>query len=208
MEGLVASWYARLTRRDLSHFRQCARMIAGRLAPGAQVLEIAPGPGYLAIELARLGAFCIEAVDISRSFVRIARRNAARAGVTIGIRQGDVHELPYEPAQFDFIVCRAAFKNFARPIDALEEIRRVLRPAGQALIIDLRRDVSDQEIDRFVADYAASWLNRLVMRRTFKHMLRPRAYTTEEFRRMVATAGFSRCDIRQDAVGLEVWLGH
>ena len=42
------------------------------------MLEVVPGPGYLALELARAG-FRVTGLDISRSFVRIARENAARA---------------------------------------------------------------------------------------------------------------------------------
>ena len=47
MEGFIANWYAKNTAADIEDFRQTARMIAPRLAPGAQILEIAPGPGYL-----------------------------------------------------------------------------------------------------------------------------------------------------------------
>jgi 2-polyprenyl-3-methyl-5-hydroxy-6-metoxy-1,4-benzoquinol methylase len=40
--------------------------------PGGTILEVAPGPGYLAIELARRG-YAVTALDISASFVKIAR---------------------------------------------------------------------------------------------------------------------------------------
>lgn len=206
MEGLTAAWYARLTRNDLPRVQREAARIAAALPPGAHVLEIAPGPGYLAIELAKRGAFAIETVDVSHSFVRIARRNAADAGVKVAVHQGDVHALPFETAAFDDILCCAAFKNFADPVAALREMRRVVRPNGHVLIIDLRRDVTDEQIDDFVADYGASWLNRLVMRRTFKNMLRPRAYVAEEFRRMAAEAEFGHCDIKADVVALDIRL--
>ncbi|HUB15683.1 MAG TPA: class I SAM-dependent methyltransferase [Acetobacteraceae bacterium] len=207
MEGLTAAWYAHLTQHDMPAFAAEAEMIAARLAPGARVLEIAPGPGYLAIALAGHPDVTVEAVDISRSFVQIAQRNAARAGVTVAVRQGDVHALPYGDARFDFVVCRAAFKNFVRPADALREMRRVLAADGEALIVDLRRDVSDAEIDRFVDDYTPSVINRLIMRRTFKGMLRPRAYDAVQFRQMATEAGFSRCHVMQEAISLQVWLG-
>jgi ubiquinone/menaquinone biosynthesis C-methylase UbiE len=78
MEGAIASWYARITQRDRS-YRALADAIAARVPRGARVLEVAPGPGYLAIELARRG-FAVSAIDISKSFVRITVDNARTAG--------------------------------------------------------------------------------------------------------------------------------
>src|SRR5919197_2162721 len=83
MEGPIARWYAKNTGRDTRGYRKTAGALAERLAPGSAVLEVAPGPGYLAIELARLGAYQITGLDISHSFVRIATENARRAGVAI-----------------------------------------------------------------------------------------------------------------------------
>src|SRR5690242_19035890 len=54
MEGPIATWYARITKRDRG-YAQIADDLAARLPRGARVLEVAPGPGYLAVELARRG---------------------------------------------------------------------------------------------------------------------------------------------------------
>src|SRR5215471_2421933 len=115
MEGGIAKRYARETGASLDEFRNLARTIATQLKPGAVVLEIAPGPGFLAIELAKLGPFRITGLDISHSFVRIAKENAERARVDVEFRQGNASELPFAANWFDFIVCRAAFKNFGDP---------------------------------------------------------------------------------------------
>ena len=57
------------------------------------VLEVAPGPGFFAIELAKLGDFQITGLDISRTLVEIASENARAAGVrgrfSPGQRLGD-----------------------------------------------------------------------------------------------------------------------
>ncbi len=98
------------------------------------------------------------------------------AGLNIDFRQGDAHALPFAPGSFDFIVCRAAFKNFSDPVKALGEMRRVLKPEGTALIIDMRSDVSDATIDEFVKSRAGGRINALITGLTFKHMLRSRAY--------------------------------
>src|SRR6516162_11029205 len=131
-EGMLASWYAKNTAKLAADFKACARRIAAQVAPGARVLEVAPGPGYLAIELAKLGHYRITGVDISRSFVRMATEQAARAAVDAEFRQGDAAALPFADETFDFIVCRAAFKNFSNPVAALGEMHRVLRPGGKA----------------------------------------------------------------------------
>src|ERR1700736_1938766 len=74
MEGPLASWYARITRDRRDH-RKTAQASAAQLPSGSAVLEVAPGPGYMAVELAKLGAYRITGLDISRSFVRIAAEN-------------------------------------------------------------------------------------------------------------------------------------
>lgn len=63
MEGIIANWYAKNTAKMLAQFQSEAKRIAANLHPGDQVLEIAPGPGYLAIELAKLGPFQITGID-------------------------------------------------------------------------------------------------------------------------------------------------
>src|SRR3954467_1494500 len=83
MEGRVAKWYATNTRKSLDDFKALARQVAAELPPGSRVLEVAPGPGYFAIELAKLGNYKIEGLDISKTFVEIANRNAKEANVEV-----------------------------------------------------------------------------------------------------------------------------
>src|SRR5262245_15107163 len=139
LEGLLARWYARITAGRLDEFRDTARELAARLPRAGRVLEVAPGPGYLAIELAKLGDFRIVGLDISRSFVRMATDNAARAGVTAEFRLGDAAAMPFDADSFDLIYCQAAFKNFSEPVRAIVEMHRVLQPGGTAIIRDLRK---------------------------------------------------------------------
>ena len=137
MEGFIADWYTKNTGRDFRRFEAVAREVAERVPSGSRVLEVAPGPGYLAIQLAKLGRYQVTGLDISRSFVRIASENAARAGVEIDFRQGDAAQMPFPDASFDHVVCMAAFKNFSDPVGALNEIHRVLKPASTASILSL-----------------------------------------------------------------------
>jgi ubiquinone/menaquinone biosynthesis C-methylase UbiE len=149
MEGSTARWYDRTTRKDLPEIKSLAVRIAAAIPSSAQVLEVAPGPGFLSIELAKRG-LPVRALDISRTFVDIARSNAAAEGVDVRFDLGNAAALPLEDASVDFVVCRAAFKNFTEPMKALLEMRRVLRPGGKALLIDMRRDASMAEVKQYV----------------------------------------------------------
>ncbi len=92
MEGVIAKWYAGNRKKSMEEFKSWARMINTELPIGTTVLEVAPGPGYLAIELARLGNYKITGLDISKTFVEIAQKNAHEAGFGIDFRQGDACE--------------------------------------------------------------------------------------------------------------------
>ena len=145
MDGLIAKWYAGITRNNLPYFKKDAQKLAKLLKPGSAVLDLAPGPGYLSIELAKLGSFRITGLDISQTFVEIGRENAKLEGVPVEFQQGDAAHMPFEDGTFDLLVCRAAFKNFSEPLAAINEMRRVLKPGGKAVINDLRGDATDAD---------------------------------------------------------------
>jgi len=204
MEGWVARWYARTRRNDMEDFRRQAQAVAARLPTGSSVLEVAPGPGLFAVELAKLGDFGITGLDISRTFVEIAKENARNAGVKIDFRIGNASSLPFPGEFFDFIYCAAAFKNFAAPVKALDEMHRVLRPRGEALVVDLRKDVPLEEIETYLKQSGRSRFDAWLTNWIFRCMLIKRAYTREQFLRMAEQSCFGACQITASAIGYEV----
>jgi ubiquinone/menaquinone biosynthesis C-methylase UbiE len=203
MEGWVARWYTRTRGNDIEEFRGQARAVAAELRPGARVLEVAPGPGFFSIELAKLGEFAVTGLDISHTFVGIASANAQAAGVNAEFRVGNAAAMPLDDESVDFIYCSAAFKNFAEPVAALDEMHRVLRPGGQALVVDLRKDVSLSEVDAYLRQSGRSgfdaWLSSLV----FRYMLVKRAYTEEGFTKLARQSRFDGCRIEFGPIGFE-----
>lgn len=204
MEGVIASWYARITGGDPS-FGELADRLARSLPAGARVLEVAPGPGYLSLELARRG-LRVTGVDISRSFVRIASDNARAAQLPITFQEGNASALPLPDQSFDYAVCRAAFKNFTDPLGALDELHRVLVPGGRASIIDLRKEATMSEIGEEVSRMHLSTLNAAWTRLTFRSFLLKNAYTLEALRELVARSRFGHGEIARDGVGFHLHL--
>jgi ubiquinone/menaquinone biosynthesis C-methylase UbiE len=176
------------------------------LGSSSRVLEVAPGPGFFAVELAKLGDFKITGLDISRTFVDIAKKNAEDAAVQVDFRLGNASAMPFADGSFDFIYCSAAFKNFAEPVKALDEMHRVLCPGGEAMVVDLRGDVSPDEIDSYVKQSGRRRLDAWMTTLAFRCMLVKRAYTQDEFVWMAQESRFGACQIKVASIGFEVGL--
>jgi ubiquinone/menaquinone biosynthesis C-methylase UbiE len=206
MEGAVARWYAGVRRSggQLEEYRRQAAQLTEGLPQGAAVLEVAPGPGYQAIEVARLG-FRVTGLDISHTFVQIAGDNARHAGVSVDFQQGDVAVMPFAAESFDLVVCQAAFKNFVHPGSALYEMHRVLRTGGTAVIQDMSSEATHADIEKEVEGMQLGWLSTFTTKATLE-MLKRRAYSPAAFERLVAESPFRTCDIRQAGIGLDITL--
>lgn len=206
MEGRTARWYAANTGRDRARIEEQARDVLAYAPEHGDVLEIAPGPGFLSIELAKTGRYTVTGLDISATFVRIATERAAAEHADVTFREGNAADLPFDDDSFDFLVCCAAFKNFSTPARAVAEMRRVLRPGGRALIVDLRPDVTREAVDADVARMRTGAVNRLVIRFVLGRWLSRRAHTRTEFAAYATAAGFPAPEIHETPMALEVVL--
>ena len=113
-------------------------------------------------------------MDISKTFVEIAKKNATEEGVgaAVEFRQGDAAHMPFHDEVFDFIISTAAFKNFADPVGALRKMYRVLKVNRKAVIIDMGRDASNKALSDFVKNLGLSRMNTFMMKSTFKMLRR------------------------------------
>jgi ubiquinone/menaquinone biosynthesis C-methylase UbiE len=207
MEGSIARWYARTrgTPDQIAAWVRQADELTRDLPDHARVLEVAPGPGYFSVELARSGRVHVTALEISRTFIKIATAYARRAGVDVTIREGDASRMPFPADSFDLVVCQAAFKNFSRPQAAVNEMCRVLRPGGSARIQDMRHDASDGAIRTEVAAMGLGAVRSFMTRRALAS-LRRRAYSRAQFERFARTSPFGSCTIAEDPLGFDVHL--
>lgn len=209
MEGFIARWYAKNTKSNMEQYKNWAKLVAENVTEGSSVLEVAPGPGYLSINLVKLGNYKVTGMDISKTFVEIEKTNAKKAGVKAEFVHGDASDMPFNNEVFDFIVCTAAFKNFTKPVMALNEMYRVLKPDGKALIIDLQRNASKKAINKSVDDMGLNWINTLFTKFTFRFGLLRNAYTINEIKELVSHTNFRKCEILEsptDPIGFELWL--
>ena len=107
---------------------------------------------------------------------------------------------------FDLIICQAAFKNFRQPVRALEEMHRVLRPGGMAVIEDLNREISAADIDAEVRRHGLGRLNGFATKWILATILRRRACSGAQFGLLARQTAFGTCEVRAEGIGLEVRL--
>jgi ubiquinone/menaquinone biosynthesis C-methylase UbiE len=204
--GWNAKWYDKNSRKSrLAEMGSYADLVEANADKGAAVLEVAPGPGYLSIELARRG-FLVTGVEISSDFVEIEKRNAKETGVSVDFKLGNASALPQPDHSFDFIICSAAFKNFKEPLEALNEMYRVLKPDGIALILDMNHAATNEDIENQVKETGMKGFDRIFVKLAFKTFLKNGAYTKDGFEELIAQTKFPRHTIIKHGIGFEVWL--
>ena len=123
-----------------------------------EVLEVAVGTG---INLQCYPPGCrLHAVDFSPAMLERARAQAARLGRTVDLRLMDAEQLDYPPARFDTVVSTLSTCTFPNPVRAMAEMRRVVRPDGQVLLIE--QGLSDRpwvrQLQAWQAERQFRWL--------------------------------------------------
>lgn len=204
VEGYFAHKYNEFARSPVSmaHYRGVAAEVAHRVQSG-RILEIGPGPGYIAIEIARLLPKAeIVGLDVSPTMVEIASHNAAKAEVAdrVSFRLGNAAQMPFPAESFDFVVSSGSLHHWKEPIRIFNEVYRVLKDGSEALIGDLRRDAPRELKDELAAGID-SWLMRWGLKHSFSE-----AHTRDELLEMLAQTSFSDYEVAEDGAGLTITL--
>lgn len=115
-------------------WRERAADLAG-VGPGARALDVATGTGDLALELRRRvgGSGEVVGLDFAESMLAIARGKAP----DIRFEQGNALELPYADGEFDAATVGFGARNFSDLRRGLAEMRRVVRPGGRVVVLEI-----------------------------------------------------------------------
>jgi ubiquinone/menaquinone biosynthesis C-methylase UbiE len=98
------------------------------------VLEVGIGLGTDFTRFARAGAR-LAGIDLTEAAVDLVRRRLAHEGLEADVRVGDAENLPFADGTFDLVYSWGVLHHTPDTARALDEVRRVLRPGGEARIM-------------------------------------------------------------------------
>ena len=130
-DQIAPSWY---NFRHHSIFRRELEALAARWGEGRLLnLGCAHGPDFLPFK----PVFELHGADLSTEMLRFARKYSSKFDFRVHLTAADVRSLPYCDNTFDFAVSVATYhhvKGKADKLAALRELKRVLKPGGEAFI--------------------------------------------------------------------------
>lgn len=149
-----------------------------RLCPRGRYVDLGIGDGMLTLMLADV-AESVTAVDLSPEMLRQLQARASAQGATnVETVEGDIEDLPLDGGQFDVAILSQALHHAVEPARCLAEARRVLRPGGRLLVLDLLAHGEAwvrEKLQHTHLGFAETELRELVVSAGFEHVSIERA---------------------------------
>jgi ubiquinone/menaquinone biosynthesis C-methylase UbiE len=204
----VADAYNRISRWP--QFRFLRHLIVSELKgyhPHGVLVDVGCGPGYLVAVIAKsFPNLRIVGVDIAQEMISQAASTISSTGTggMVEFRLGSAQELPFEDNTIDFVVSTLSLHHWSLPELVLREIHRVLKPQGQFLIFDLRRDA------RRCFYWLLNFAQTIVVPTPLSKVNEPTgsaraAYTPHEIETILAGSMFRSHAIKQEPGWMFVW---
>lgn len=190
----AGSYTAHKARLDEESHRRMQEL--ARVEPHHRVLDVATGPGFIALRLAKRARHVV-GVDLTRALLLRAWARRQELGCSnADFVEGEVGALPVRPESFDVVTCHKAFHHFPDPRGALAEMYRALKPGGLLVLGDT---LSSEDPEK------SALHNRLEKMRDPSHV---RMYPLSELKRLLEEAGFRIEEVVEfsDEQDFDTWM--
>jgi len=133
-----ARWYDLVSRKVSFGRDKLIRLAAP--APGENVLDVGCGTGTLAIALTdKVAPGKVHGIDASPQMIEVAHEKSAKAGLAIDFQLALIEAIPFPDNVFDLVTSSLMLHHLPDDLKraGLAEIRRVLKPGGRFVAMDL-----------------------------------------------------------------------
>jgi len=177
---------------------------------GDKVLDICAGTGELAFALlpAVGSTGSVTATDFCENMLDIAKKKKAGNYGNLTFQTADAKSLPFPDNSFDAVTVGFGMRNIPDTILALKEIRRVLKPGGRFVCLELTKPQTAL-LSRLYSWYLSRFMpfvSNLVMKSSAPYLYLPRSieafYQPPEFREVISRNGFD--DVCVDSLTLGI----
>ena len=140
MNDYVHGYHARESERLQDQAGALVELLHGDTAypAGSTVLEAGCGTGAQTVTLARRSPGArFTSVDISEASLAEAAARVRDAGLSnVEVRREDLFALPFAPRSFDHVFVCFVLEHVARPVEALQRLKTLLKPGGTITLIE------------------------------------------------------------------------
>lgn len=175
-----------------------------------QILDVATGTGDFAIQALALKPQKIVGVDISEGMLSVGKRKIRERKIDhiVELRSGDSENLPFAENRFDAVTVAFGVRNFEDLTQGLEEIYRVLRPGGMAVILEFSRPrgFPFRQLYSFYFNFILPRIGKMVSQDKAAYTYLPKSVEAfpdgEDFLHILQQVGFKQTKCRSLTFGI------
>lgn len=183
-------------------------MALSGIREGDRVLDVCTGTGELAFLLARkVGAGgSVTGADFCDEMLSRARKKKGADHQNLSYILSDAKRLPFPDNRFDAVTVAFGMRNIPDTILALREIKRVLKPGGKFICLELTLPRAGwfRALYEWYVSRIMPFIAELVIKTAAPYLYLPRSikafYAPEEFRSVITETGYS--DVTIDSLTL------
>ncbi|MBI1805010.1 MAG: bifunctional demethylmenaquinone methyltransferase/2-methoxy-6-polyprenyl-1,4-benzoquinol methylase UbiE [Ignavibacteriae bacterium] len=183
---------------------------------GGAILDIAAGSGDLSLEALKLSPSYLVATDFAETMLQVFQKKlrGQRHSQIVNLVACDALSLPFADESFDATMVAFGIRNFADRIKSLREMRRVLKPRGLSLILELSAPKAPfvSQLYKVYSRVMLPLLGKIISKHNNAYAYLPDSIAKfpdqHEFRRLMEEAGFAEIHIMPLTFGAAtIYLG-
>jgi len=181
-----------------------------------RILDVATGTGDFALQALLLNPEKIIGIDISEGMLDVGRRKVREKHLEhlVELRSGDSENLPFEENNFDAVTVAFGVRNFENLERGLQEIFRVLKPGGMAVVLEFSkpRKFPFKQIYSFYFKFILPKIGRIVSSDKAAYTYLPESVEAfpdgEDFLHILHHVGFKHTQCRSLTFGISsIYIG-